>query len=532
MNRIGLIYGLFAALGVTPVGAQELAPVPIPEVSGPAPGRIFFATTEDLGVHGYVEEEYFLEGFARQYELSAAAPFRVGEVAYPYRTRVVVRRPAEAAGFNGTVLVEWLNVTVGFDIDIDWMQARTHILRSGYAWVGVSAQRVGVHGEAGLRNWDPDRYGTLDLTADSTLLRDELAYDIFAQAVSAIRNPERQRILGPLTPQVVVATGHSQSASRLAAYHNRVHPMTEVVDGFLIHGGGEQLTVGLDTKVFKINAETDLWAMRQLQWRQPDSDRLRTWEVAGASHADEYYMAHLGELQARDFGATLTISCDEPAKSRIPFRYALHAAYDHLVAWITRGIPPPRAQPLEVVSVEPEIRLVRSTFGNAQGGVQLPHHAVPTALNSGRNGGGAFCRFYGTHVPFDEATLRQLYSTRDAYVEALRSSIERNLEAGFILPSDAEEMLREAMARWPGPESTLPNEGVKLTRAEIRFEWDLPKARSNEKKHGVFFEEAQTTFLDEQGLLLDRTACSWSGGSGCRPLFRPVAPTSTGWAGR
>ncbi len=30
----------------------------------------------------------------------------------------------------------------------------------------------------------------------------------------------------------------------------------------------------------------------------------------------------------------------------------------------------------------------------------------------------------------------------------------------------------------------------------MRFEWDPEKARRNEKKHGVFFEEAVTVFYD------------------------------------
>ena len=38
---------------------------------------------------------------------------------------------------------------------------------------------------------------------------------------------------------------------------------------------------------------------------------------------------------------------------------------------------------------------------------------------------------------------------------------------------------------------------------EIRFEWDPSKARSNEKKHGVSFDEAQSVFFDEQALLLE-----------------------------
>lgn len=38
---------------------------------------------------------------------------------------------------------------------------------------------------------------------------------------------------------------------------------------------------------------------------------------------------------------------------------------------------------------------------------------------------------------------------------------------------------------------------------ELGFSWNPKKAQSNEKKHGVSFEEAQSVFSDENGLLLD-----------------------------
>lgn len=37
---------------------------------------------------------------------------------------------------------------------------------------------------------------------------------------------------------------------------------------------------------------------------------------------------------------------------------------------------------------------------------------------------------------------------------------------------------------------------------ELRFEWDEAKSSANERKHGVSFEEAQTAFADDQGLLI------------------------------
>jgi hypothetical protein len=38
---------------------------------------------------------------------------------------------------------------------------------------------------------------------------------------------------------------------------------------------------------------------------------------------------------------------------------------------------------------------------------------------------------------------------------------------------------------------------------ELRFGWDPRKARVNLQKHGVSFEEAESAFYDERGLLLD-----------------------------
>ena len=37
----------------------------------------------------------------------------------------------------------------------------------------------------------------------------------------------------------------------------------------------------------------------------------------------------------------------------------------------------------------------------------------------------------------------------------------------------------------------------------MRFEWDPKKAASNEKKHGVSFEEARTVFFDVNAKLID-----------------------------
>jgi uncharacterized DUF497 family protein len=36
----------------------------------------------------------------------------------------------------------------------------------------------------------------------------------------------------------------------------------------------------------------------------------------------------------------------------------------------------------------------------------------------------------------------------------------------------------------------------------LHFEWDTSKSLSNQRKHGISFEEAQTVFLDDNALLI------------------------------
>lgn len=68
-------------------------------------GFPFNHTLFDHAPHGYVEEQYFVSGTARDH-LNGGADA-------PFTTRVVVRRPLDPARFNGTVWIEWLNVTSG-----------------------------------------------------------------------------------------------------------------------------------------------------------------------------------------------------------------------------------------------------------------------------------------------------------------------------------------------------------------------------------------------------------------------------------
>ena len=157
---------------------------PTTPLRDPAHGYPYNSTPLDLAKHAYVEEEFFIEGQANTYNTPPGLTGSVKDSNHPFKIRIVVRRPKSATKFNGSVVVEWYNVSQGHDGEYDWFQSAEHILAEGYAWVGVSNQKVGVNS---LKEWSPARYGTLDVTAEGTINDDSLCYDAFTAAAIAIR---------------------------------------------------------------------------------------------------------------------------------------------------------------------------------------------------------------------------------------------------------------------------------------------------------------------------------------------------------
>jgi len=459
-----------------------------PSVTGPvaakaAPGDPshdypFFAALEDLKARGYVEQEFFVSGTANRYETPDGATGKVIDGNHKYVTRLVVRRPAAAARFNGTVIVEWNNVTSGHDLDIDWYQIHEHLIRSGYAWVGVTPQRVGVEA---LKVWNRNRYGSLDVSDGGAITNDALSYDVFADVGRVARTPKGADFLGGLKPQRVFATGHSQSSARLATYVNSVHPLEPVFDAVILHGGGGRIRTDLKIKVWKLNSETDV-IIGQAAARQPDTDNFRTWEVAGDSHVDTQFIASRVKLVARDGnpiasgftpglrGGSSPVSapaaaaqlaggaspCEQPPYSDVPFYQVMAAALDHLVAWVNDGKAPPTAPPIDLSSTSPAV-IARDGDGNSSGGgIRLAGIAVPIAVNTGQNSGPGFCRLYGSHVDFDRAKLASRYPTHADYVNAVRAVTEKNLKAGYILKPDADATIAAAEASATGKGKSAP----------------------------------------------------------------------------
>jgi len=384
----------------------------------------------DLATAGYLETEWSVAGTAPSYaadDLPADGCWSLSRADQAdFVTRAMLRRPADPAAFSGTLVAEWLNVSSGADAAPDWTYLADEIVRRGHAWVGISAQHVGVEGgssavgELGLGPLKADeRYAALHHPGDA------FAYGIFTEVVAALDR------IGPVQDLEVdrrLAIGESQSAYALTSYVNGVHPIAPFFDGFLIHSrGGAAMPLGepgrgldlatvrdgpptrirddLDVPVIIVQTETDLLGrLDYLPARQPDGERIRLWEIAGAAHADKF---QIGEFE--DF-----LGCPDPVN---------------------------RGQQAYVVRA-----FVLDDAGNATGGVRTPVVDAPVEVLSGLAdpGASAICGLFGTTRSLAAADLARLYPGGDAdHRAAYERATDAAIAAGFMLADDRAEILSE-----------------------------------------------------------------------------------------
>lgn len=423
-----------------------------------------------LAEAGYEQVELVAAGTATSYvpvgELTGDGRWTLeeGDTA-DYRTRIVVRRPADPADFSGTVAVEWLNVSGGLDADPDWQMLHEELTRSGDIWVGVSAQVIGVNGgpvavttpasEAGgagrgLRNLDPERYGTLDHPGDG------FAYDIYTQVARAVR--EGGPALGGAEPERLIAVGESQSAFALVTYVNGVQPLTAAFDGFFVHSrGGTALPLDAGTEgagiadaiagtptalrtdgdapILELQSESDVTGiLGSFASRQDDDDRFRLWEIAGTAHADTRLVGD----------GSIDLGCG--AINDGPMHLVAKAGFHALVEWVTSGTLPPEAPRLDVTAGPPPAQ-TRDEDGIATGGIRTPLVDVPVDVLSGDPAPGTtaiVCILSGSTTPLPPEYLLTRYASADDYTAQFEASADETIAAGFVLEADREALLAYA----------------------------------------------------------------------------------------
>ena len=425
------------------------APTVVAPLTGPRPpwGA---PDADELAARGYVVEEYVLEGIAHGYELTApdgapadgrweVAPY----AAAPYRTRLLVVRPERASHFNGTVVVNWQNVSAGAEPGTPAGDE----LYCGYAWVGVSAEEVGIHGfPAGMERYggrgrplvahDPERYCDLHHPGD------QASFDIFRQAGRAL-GPRRPTSVDPLAGLEVhrlIATGGSQSAMRLVAYLNALHRDAAVFDGFLLSvwegraprpeegaiatGVRTTIRTDLSTPVVVVNSEFEAHHLAGLP--VTDTEHLRIWEVAGTPH---------GVARSRT----------EPpdARGRLVNHLSIgpvhEAALRALHGWLADGTPAP-SQPRIAVDVGRRPTLRRDDLGNVVGGIRLPELEAPTHEYHGVAFGTGRAPLFGSARPLDDDVVRARFPTRATYVARWHDAVDALVTTGALRPEDAPAM--------------------------------------------------------------------------------------------
>ena len=470
---------------------------PIPTVSGPIPNTVsshafgaaeFQLIPENLKKVGYLEEEFLVSGTSNVYSWPAPGPAVVKTAGAPYTTRALVRRPAIGQKFSGNVVVEMLNPSNFFDLNIGWAVAHKQIIDNGDAWVGITAKAITIEA---LKNFDPARYKSLSfanplplsdpgnctiVAADSSRATENgLIWDIYSQVgawlkSSAASNPLRYN--GPETQvKRAYGFGYSQTGGFLVNYINAIHPLVVKSDGkpifdayiVAVAGGAfagaypmnqcetapptndvRRQFSNVGVPIMRIMSQSDY--LFGIGARRPDSDvapdQFRHYEMAGAGHAtpDElYFSAQPADILAAGRKVP-PMNCNEGPRSRFPSSIFFDAALRNLDLWVQNGTAPPRAKPILVRAGAP----VLDGFGNVQGGLRSPYVDVPTSTWFGTSTGASFCFIAGHEVPFSQSTIDARYQNHAKYANQVREDVQKLKTEGFLTDYDARQLQLEA----------------------------------------------------------------------------------------
>lgn len=478
------------------------AGTPLPTVTGPLPVTAdsypFGAADrtlvpEDLKKQGYVEEEYIVSGKANVYDWPAPGPAVVRTPDTPYATRMLIRRPVNKNKFSGNVIVEMLNPSNRFDLNIGWGLSGNYFMDNGDVWVGITSKPISVDA---LKRFNPQRYASLNWanplslddprncpeSAITTMIRGDssrltengLVWDIYSQVGAwlksdAASNPLRRS--AGFEVEKLYGFGYSQTGGYMYTYINAIHPLdverngAPIYDAYIVAVAGGNFAgisainqcatnppltdprrhfSNVGVPIMQIMSQSDY--LRGIDSRRPDSDapadRYRHYEMTGAGHATPQEL-HSAAAPADILAAGRTVppmSCNEGPRSRFPSSIHFNALFRNLDLWVRKDIPPPRASSIEVVDGQP----VKDAFGNLVGGLRSPYVDVPTSTWNGSSTGASFCFIAGHEIPFSRERLNQLYPNHGDYVNKVIQSAQQLEAQRFLTPRDAHAIINEA----------------------------------------------------------------------------------------
>lgn len=530
MKLRGALTALLAATligGTSATLAADVTPfeVTLPTVTGPIPST---ETSFPFGVEGfdpqppmpegYVAEEYFISGTGNIYEYtptgvqivaSCPAALTQGCTNIPYTTRLVVKRPKKPQVFSGTVVVQPLNPSAGYDGTGVWSRSYRHFVRNGDIWIGYTAKSVAINA---LKTWDPVRYAPLNWTyapftpGNNSGPYDGITFDVGSQIGALIK------LNGPTSPihkynvKRVFEAGFSQEAAWIITRAGFFHKLARLPDGSGIYdgyvpmgnNGPANINFGVtpagalaandprrampprEVPVMHLQTETEVVLGARsptgLLYRRPDSDapndRFRLWEVPGASHVsndnqDPVLVLQLtrAQLDRTPVEALAPLGCAhtvfEPGPIRgipgvvaptdFPFSFTQNAAFEALTRWIDDGVPPPHVPWIELDTSTTPATIARDEFGNAKGGLRTPYLDVPVTTYASFDTiarvtpTSGFCILFGYHTPFDSARLASLYRNHGDYMNRFVRQTHDLVDQRLWLKPDARFAIKDAL---------------------------------------------------------------------------------------
>jgi Alpha/beta hydrolase domain len=474
MLRRSLPLLMVLMLGCAGIRAAEPRLVPTPRASlmpSSPTNRPFLAADRalspvDLAAKGYVETEHSVSGFANVYDWAPVGSdpgLVILEPNVPYTTRMLVRRPKDAAKFSGRVIVEVLDPAALHDLAPLWGFSWDHFMRRGDAWVGVTVKPVAA---AALRRFDGVRYAALSFAhkrsgacaapqgaADLPDAQSGLAWDLIAQVGALLRSSSKENPLLQLNPQRVIAAGYSEAGGYITTFANALHQVLRlgdgapVFDGYLNAAGANAAPINqcatplpgddarrlppkLGVPFVTVMTESDF--NLALKLRQEDADEpgvSRLYELAGAAHSGPFAAGQpsTADLTIAGYAAPAADPCREP-RGDFPLGYAFNAIWQQYDDLLVRQLPMTREPRIETDAAG---EVLRDELGNARGGFRLPQIDVPMASYRGRSAARssdaqaqAVCAPTGVVRKMSAAQLKAQYSSRAELLRRFNAALE------------------------------------------------------------------------------------------------------------
>lgn len=405
---------------VSPIAAAS------PEITGP--GKFYetlmeLKPTDDLAHFNYVTKEYFVSGTAN---------------GQPYKTRIVIRKPAENSKFSGLILAESMHPSGN-----PWMFHFTHVYSMSSGHIGVE---ILTSTPQGFREFNPERYKDLVIANGQT-------NEILAQVGALLKSKQSDNPLAGLAVRKMILAGSSASAGVVVNYMPahavyRLADMKPIYDGFLPTSNNSNIasadvpTIQVPTmrEVFQGNGTTRV-----------DSDapgsQIRVYEFAGMAHID-----------SRDAAAYYPDPCKDSI-SRFPMAVYMSVALNHLFQWVDKGTVPPHGDRYYVdYNTENDGSLLAlDEYGNVKGGIRNPYVDVPAKSYRVPNAGAdrpipdahpfvavrgpeaqnQLCSLANYEVPLTPAQLKKLYKNRKDYQTRVQQRYDDLVKQGWALPLPA-----------------------------------------------------------------------------------------------